>query len=64
MDRDEAFAVPYSWIVSNKKNLNMTDKGERSYWHVALTSLGSDALALNVSKIGAKTALKPYRFAL
>jgi hypothetical protein len=64
MDRDEAFAVPYSWIVSNKKNLNMTDKGERSYWHITLTSLDRDALALNVSKVGTKTPLTPYRFAL
>lgn len=38
-DRDEAFAVPYSWIVSNKNNLNMTDRGERSYWHITLTIL-------------------------
>src|SRR5581483_6572540 len=36
MDRDDAFAIPYSWIQKNKVYLNKTDKGYRSYWHVAL----------------------------
>jgi hypothetical protein len=35
MDQDEAFAVPYSWLQKNKKNLNRTERGERSYWHVS-----------------------------
>jgi hypothetical protein len=39
MDRDEAFALPYSWIAANKKNLNMTDRGEKSYWHVPITTM-------------------------
>jgi hypothetical protein len=64
MDRDEAFAVPYSWIVANKKNLNMTDRGERSYWHVPVTKLDNGVLAINTSKIGSKTTLQPFRFAL
>ncbi len=62
MDRDEAFAVPYSWLLKNKKNFNMTDRDGRSYWHVALTTLESDKLAINVSKTGGKTPLAPYRF--
>jgi hypothetical protein len=62
MDREEGFAVPYSWILANKQNLNMTDNGDRSYWHVALTTLEDGGLAINTSKIGAKTALAPYRF--
>jgi hypothetical protein len=61
MDLDYAFAVPYSWIASNKKNLNMTDRGERSYWHVALT-VENDRLAINVSRISQKLPLEPYRF--
>ena len=64
MDREEAYAVPYSWMVENKKNLSMTDKGERSYWHVALTMLEGDALAINVSRVGTKTPLEPFRFKL
>jgi hypothetical protein len=63
MDRDEAYAVPYSWVVENKKNLNVTDTRDRPYWHVALTTLQGKVLAINLSKIGSKTSLKPYRFA-
>lgn len=62
MDRNEAYAIPYSWLVNNKQNLNKTDDGERSYWHVALTTLEDGKLAINTSKIGAKTALEEYRF--
>jgi len=61
MDRDEAYAVPYSVIDQNKKNLNMTDKGDRSYWHVVLTTLES-SLAINLSRIGSKLSLKPFAF--
>lgn len=64
MDRDEAFAVPFSWLQKNKKNLNMTDRGERSYWHVPVTTLDDGALAINMSKVGTKAALGPYWFAL
>jgi hypothetical protein len=64
MDRIEAYAVPYSWILANKQNLNMTNKGEKSYWHVALTTLENGALAINTSKVGVKAPLEPYRFSL
>ena len=64
MDRDEAYAVPYSWVAAKKKHLNMTDRGERSYWHVALTTLDSGALAINVSRLGNRVSLEPYRFPL
>jgi hypothetical protein len=62
MDRSEGFAVPYSWILANKQNLNMTDNAERSYWHVALTTMNDGKLAINTSKIGIKSPLEPYRF--
>lgn len=64
MDRMEAFAVPYSWLIANKQNLNKTDLGERSYWHVAVTTLPTSELAINTSKISIKTPLKPFRFSL
>src|ERR1035437_10914606 len=54
MDRDEAFAMPYSWIQQNKNNSNVTDRGDRSYWHVPIT-LDSGKLAINTSKVGTKT---------
>jgi hypothetical protein len=62
MDRDEAFAVPYSWLQQNKKNLNVTDRGDRSYWHISLTTLDGGKLAINASKVGSKTLLDPFRF--
>lgn len=62
MDRNEAFAIPHSWIAQNKKNMNVTERGERSYWHVPVTTLDSGKLAINTSKIQAKTPLETYRF--
>lgn len=64
MDREEAFAVPYSWLRENKNNLNMTDRGDRSYWHVPITTLENGGLAINVSKVGSKTSLEQYRYAM
>jgi hypothetical protein len=62
MDREEAYAVPYSLLDKNKKNLNMTDRGDRSYWHVAITTLEDGSLAINLSRIGTKLSLKPVAF--
>ncbi len=64
MDRAEAYAEPYAWIKKNKTNLNMTDKGEKSYWHFAITTLDDGGLAINTSKVGIKTPLEQYRFTL
>jgi len=52
MDRNEAYAVPYAVVDENKKNLNKTDRGDRSYWHVALTTLEGGSLAINLSRVG------------
>jgi hypothetical protein len=62
MDRNEAYAVPYSLLDQHKQNLNMTDRGEKSYWHVVLTTLDGGSPAINLSRIGKKLALKPYAF--
>ncbi len=62
MDRNDAFGIPYSWIEQNKKNMNVTDRGEHSYWHVPVTTLESGKLAINLSKIQAKAPSEPYRF--
>jgi hypothetical protein len=63
MDRNEAYAVPYPWLVENKDNLNVTERGDRSYWHIALTTLPDGGLAVNVSRKGIKVPLKPFAFA-
>jgi hypothetical protein len=40
----------------------MTDNDDKSYWHVPITTLEDGGLAINMSKVGTKTALKPYRY--
>jgi hypothetical protein len=62
MDREDAFALPYSWLQQNKTNLNTTDRGDRSYWHVPITTLENGGLAINLSKVGTKKALEQYRY--
>jgi hypothetical protein len=64
MDRDEAFAVPYSWMEQNKSNLSVTDSNDRLYWHVPITTFDHGKLGINISKTGAKAPLEPYGFKL
>lgn len=64
MDRDEAFAVPYSWIKANKGDLNVTERENVFYWHIVLTPMDNGELAINLTKVGNKTPLSPYRFTL
>ena len=62
MDRDEAFAIPYSWLRDNLATLNQTDRGERSYWHIPVTILPGGELAINASKVSLKTQLTKWCF--
>jgi hypothetical protein len=62
MDLAFAFAIPYSSLEQNKQHLNVTDRGDKSYWHVALTTLPNGKLAMNLSRIGTKVPLEPFRF--
>lgn len=64
MDRDEAFAIPFAWLAENRQNLNTTERGEKSYWHVPITTLPGGDLAINTSRVGTKTPLSGYRFQL
>jgi hypothetical protein len=64
MDREEAFAVPFSWLLNCKKDFNITERDGRSYWHVALSSMGAGKLGINLSKKGSKGSLEEYRFKL
>ena len=49
-------------LDKNKKNLNMTERGDRSYWHIAITTLEDGSLAINLSRIGTKLSLKTFAF--
>jgi len=62
MDRNEAYAVPHSFLDQHKQNLNLTDRGEKSYWHLVLATLDDGSLAINLSRIGKKLPLKPFAF--
>ena len=61
MDRNEAYALPVAFIEQNLEVMNTTEKGDKKYWHVALT-LDKGSLALNFSSIGKKIDLAPYSF--
>ncbi len=62
MDTDIGFAIPFSWMAQNKGNLNMTERVDKSYWHVALTTLEDGKLALNLSRKGKKIPLSSWAF--
>jgi hypothetical protein len=62
MDKTEAYALPFSWLEANKKHLNVAQKGDKWYWHVALTTMEDLSLAVNLSRIGSKTPLGPFSF--
>jgi hypothetical protein len=62
MDRDEAYALPLSFIKEHLPALNTTEKGDKKYWHLALATLENGSIALNLSTIGKKIDLAPYAF--
>lgn len=63
MDRDEAYALPLTFVENHLAHLNRTVKDDRHYWHVALTT-DDGHLALNISRIGQKVDITPYSFKL
>jgi hypothetical protein len=65
MDLESAFAVPQNWFEENKANLNATEKPDgKIYWHIPLTTMPDGSIAINLSKVGRKCSLEPYRFSL
>jgi hypothetical protein len=63
MDRNDAFAIPFSKVKEQIPSLNRTEKDDRSYWHVAL-NLEAGVLKWNISQAGQKLDLTPYKFKL
>ena len=60
-DNTIAYALPRQFMEENLQNLNMTEKeGGKSYWHIALNN-DESVIKLNLSKIGKKVDLTPYR---
>ena len=64
MDRNEAFAIPVALIKKYLSDFNVTEKSDRHYWHISLTTLDSGGLALNLPRIETKVDLAPYAFSL
>ena len=55
--------MPYQSLLLIKiwRGMHTTEKGDKKYWHVALT-MDKGSLALNLSSIGKKIELAPYSF--
>lgn len=64
VETQKALALPFSWMKQNRFSLTMTERSERSYWHVPLITMPEKILAINLSKIGNKVSLSPFRFLL
>ena len=64
MDLEDAFALPYHWITNQKQFLNMTQKGERSYWHIAFAPIDQGGLAINLSRKKEKISLAQFQYSL
>ena len=62
MDLDEGFALPYQWITAQRQFLNMTNRGDRSYWHIALAKMDDGRPAINLSRKKEKVPLAKYRY--
>jgi hypothetical protein len=61
---DDAFALPYKWITSQRQYLNTTERGDRSYWHIHLATLDDGAIAINLHKKKEKVPLVKYRYSI
>ena len=60
MDRDEAFAIPFSVVEKNLSGLNRTELPHRGYWHISLIN-DDGTLKWNIPKQTIKIDLTPYR---
>ena len=64
MDRDEAYAIPFSVLRANLKNLNTTTRNGISYSHVMLARGRRGALVWDLSKVQKKIPLSEYAVSL
>ena len=61
--RDEAYALPYRWIHSRIKYLSVTEREEKSHWHILLYPTPSGELALRLNN-GQTESLDDFQIAL
>lgn len=61
--RDEAYALPYQWIHSRINHLSVTEREEKSHWHILLYPTSSGGLALRLNN-GQNESLDDFKIAL
>jgi hypothetical protein len=63
MDRDDAYALPIMEMESRLDEMNKTEDDQKMFWHVQTRTENSDVV-WNLSKVGARLSLAPYRFVI
>jgi hypothetical protein len=61
--RKEAYALPYKWIHSRLKNLNITEREGKSHWHIILNPDEAGTLTLRL-KSGQNELLEDFKIVL
>jgi hypothetical protein len=61
--RDEAYALPYQWMHSRVKHLSVTEREEKSHWHILLYPTPSGGLSLRLNN-GQNESLDDFKIAL
>ena len=62
MNLNEAFAIPYRNFQPLTQKMNKTETDDRQYWHIALNQTPAGELTINLSSVGEKFSLEPYRY--
>jgi hypothetical protein len=62
--RDEAYALPYQWIHSRVKYLNVTEREGKSHWHILLYPTSSGGLVALRLNNGQNESLDNFKLAL
>jgi len=60
---DEAYALPYQWVHSRIKHLSVTEREEKSHWHILLYPTPSGGLTLRLNN-GQNESLDDFKIAL
>ncbi len=62
--KDEAYAIPYSWIHSKLDTLYTTVRGEKMYWHIHLDEDSQGEMLFRLFKADQKVSVLPFRVLL
>ena len=62
--KDEAYAIPYSWIHSKLDSLYTTVREEKMYWHIHLGEDSQGEMLFRLFKADQKISVSPFRVRL